>query len=260
VDIGRPSATGGCICSAPQNGAPVVTGARSDGKPLTDPYPVGTTWIVWRATNSSGGFASCSQRITVKCAGASCPDSYTITVDPGFNLIANQLDNGGNRVNEVLPLPSDVAEANLFKFDAGTQNYTLASTFTPGFGWSPPSATLVPGEGAYLNIEAPSPVNLTFTGLRRCERRLPLCPVQGYQLVSDQLPEPGDFASIVGLAPVAGTVVLQQTPGGFVTNTFNGSAWSPAPPTARVGEAWFLFWPVEDALQIVAVQRNLWVM
>lgn len=252
VEVAPPTATGGCLCAAPRNGPPVVTGTRSDGKSLADPYPVGTTWIAWTATNASGGFASCSQRIAVSCSGASCPASYAITVWPGvLNLIANHLDQGGNTVGEVLPLPNNVDEAELFKFDADTQDYTLAATFLADFGWLPPSATLEPGQGAYLRIAGPAPVDLVFTGLRRCEHRLPLCPVQGYQVVSDQLPEPGDFASIVGLAPVPGTQVLRQTPGGFVTNTYDGAAWSPAPPTARVGEAWFLFWPVQDALRMV---------
>jgi hypothetical protein len=42
-----------------------VTGTRSDGKPLTDPYPAGTTTITWKATDSSGNTATCTQTVTV---------------------------------------------------------------------------------------------------------------------------------------------------------------------------------------------------
>jgi hypothetical protein len=42
----------------------IVTGVRSDGKPLTDPYPVGSVTITWTATNGSGTDI-CTQLITV---------------------------------------------------------------------------------------------------------------------------------------------------------------------------------------------------
>ena len=46
-------------------GSPTVTGSRSDGRPLTDTYPVGTTTITWTATDGSGNSSSCTQTITV---------------------------------------------------------------------------------------------------------------------------------------------------------------------------------------------------
>jgi hypothetical protein len=38
---------------------------RSDGKPLGDPYPVGTTQITWTATNSAGNSTNSVQQVTV---------------------------------------------------------------------------------------------------------------------------------------------------------------------------------------------------
>jgi uncharacterized repeat protein (TIGR01451 family) len=45
-----------------------VAGQRSDGQPLTAPYPVGTTTITWTARDAAGNAASapCQQRITVR--------------------------------------------------------------------------------------------------------------------------------------------------------------------------------------------------
>ncbi|MFN3653099.1 MAG: HYR domain-containing protein [Armatimonadota bacterium] len=43
----------------------VVQGTRSDGKPLTDPYPVGTTVVTWTATSRQGETVTCRQTITV---------------------------------------------------------------------------------------------------------------------------------------------------------------------------------------------------
>jgi hypothetical protein len=58
VNPGSPTASDNC-------GSASVSGSRSDGRPLTDPYPLGTTTITWTATDSSGNHSSCTQTITV---------------------------------------------------------------------------------------------------------------------------------------------------------------------------------------------------
>jgi hypothetical protein len=57
INPGVPTATGGCA-------NPSVTGKRSDGKPLSAPYPVGPTIITWTATDGINSI-SCSQTIMV---------------------------------------------------------------------------------------------------------------------------------------------------------------------------------------------------
>jgi HYR domain-containing protein len=46
-------------------GSPTVSGIRSDGKALGDPYPVGNTTIGWTATDGNGNQATCTQTVTV---------------------------------------------------------------------------------------------------------------------------------------------------------------------------------------------------
>lgn len=58
VNPGTPVANDDC-------GVQSVTGVRSDGKPLNAPYPIGLTTIVWTATETGGGAASCGQSIAV---------------------------------------------------------------------------------------------------------------------------------------------------------------------------------------------------
>jgi hypothetical protein len=58
VNPGTPTASDNC-------GSPTVSGSRSDGRPLSDTYPLGTTTITWTATDSSGNHSSCTQTITV---------------------------------------------------------------------------------------------------------------------------------------------------------------------------------------------------
>jgi uncharacterized repeat protein (TIGR01451 family) len=60
VNPGTPSATDNCDTSL------TVTGSRSDGRPLTDTYPKGTTTITWTATDDDGNNQSCAQTITVE--------------------------------------------------------------------------------------------------------------------------------------------------------------------------------------------------
>lgn len=42
-----------------------AAGVRSDGKPLSAPYPLGVTTILWTATDGAGNTATCTQRINV---------------------------------------------------------------------------------------------------------------------------------------------------------------------------------------------------
>jgi hypothetical protein len=88
VDLNTPSTTG--------NGVILDHSNRSDNRPLTDPYPVGTTIISWVATETfqtvdpetnetvttEGRSVTCTQRITVTSPDAptiACPSNKTFT-------------------------------------------------------------------------------------------------------------------------------------------------------------------------------------
>ena len=58
IDPGLATATDGC-------GSATVNGVRSDGQPLAAPYPVGTTTILWTATDASSNSATATQSINV---------------------------------------------------------------------------------------------------------------------------------------------------------------------------------------------------
>lgn len=88
------------------SGGGTVTGVRSDDTPatydqngnvvtpavvhlLTDPYPIGTTGILWTVTDAGGRTASCTQTITIVDAGdrdpvtISCPANVTVSAPGG---------------------------------------------------------------------------------------------------------------------------------------------------------------------------------
>jgi hypothetical protein len=58
VNAGTATATDNCLVDS-------IVGTRNDGQPLNAPYPVGTTTITWKATDSSNNMATCSQTIIV---------------------------------------------------------------------------------------------------------------------------------------------------------------------------------------------------
>jgi hypothetical protein len=80
VNVGTATATDNCQ-------SPVsVMGTRSDGpsKPLTDPYPVGATTIVWKAADGSN-ITTCPQTITVLS-----PQGATQRISDNVTALVNQ--------------------------------------------------------------------------------------------------------------------------------------------------------------------------
>lgn len=59
VDPGAATATDSC------DSTPTVTGTRSDGMALREPYPTGTVIITWTAVDACGNAAVCEQDVTV---------------------------------------------------------------------------------------------------------------------------------------------------------------------------------------------------
>ncbi|NCD41610.1 MAG: HYR domain-containing protein [Bacteroidia bacterium] len=75
-----------------------VTSARSDGLPLSDPYPLGTTTITFTATDDAGNAASCEQYIHVvsSCApgGVFTGLTFWLRSNNGVYHAANQAQSG----------------------------------------------------------------------------------------------------------------------------------------------------------------------
>lgn len=60
VAIGLPVVSDNC------DGAPSLSGVRSDAQPLAAPYPLGTTTITWTTTDDCSNSAMCNQTVTVQ--------------------------------------------------------------------------------------------------------------------------------------------------------------------------------------------------
>jgi uncharacterized repeat protein (TIGR01451 family) len=80
VSVGVATATDNC------DGTVTPVPSRADARPLTDPFPVGTTTITWTATDSAGNSSSCEQTVTVtdnEKPTITCPANITANTEPG---------------------------------------------------------------------------------------------------------------------------------------------------------------------------------
>ena len=78
--MGVATATDNC------DGSVTPVPSRSDNKPITDPFPVGTVTIHWTATDSAGNSSSCDQTVVVldnESPTIHCPANITTSTDPG---------------------------------------------------------------------------------------------------------------------------------------------------------------------------------
>ena len=205
----------------------------------------------WVITDCTGLGYFCSQTMTV-----APPTSYTLTLQPGDNFIANQLNHvGGNGANLLFTNIGGSRDFDALQFygctndtldyfDSGSPSGFDDSNFNP----LPSAPTLSPGQGVDYVNNSGIPETVTFTGTPVCPP-LPatLCPCGTVSLVSYELDCPGTYQDITGLQPQPGVEVLRWNGSGYNTYTYvhtgSGYAWSPSVPVLNVGEAAFILIP-----------------
>lgn len=126
VDPGTPSTSDNCVVQS-------VVGVRSDAKPLTDLYPVGTTTITWTATDVAGNSVSCTQTVMVSNPAPTAVITSPVTpqaVNTPVNFTASFSDNVGDTHTAVWTVDGS-PQAGVVNEGAGT--ITATHTFaTPG--------------------------------------------------------------------------------------------------------------------------------
>src|ERR1700722_898138 len=83
--------------------------------------------------------------------------NYTLNLLSGYNLIANQLDQGGNTLGEIFPAVPDGSV--IYKYNNAAATWSAASYSAAQGAWTPSNIPLNPGEGAFFQ----SPTNFTVT-------------------------------------------------------------------------------------------------
>jgi uncharacterized repeat protein (TIGR01451 family) len=170
VSLGTPTTTGDNV---------TVTGNRSDGQPLSSPFPVGVTTVHWTASNSSGS-ESCDQQVEV--LDVTPPTitavSQTVSADSNCQAVIPDYHNSANDncacasddnsevcqtrddivVTQDVPAGTSVGlgtttihltatdEAN--NTSTKTITFTVADTTPPAFTFVPAAITAYTGAGA----------------------------------------------------------------------------------------------------------------
>jgi hypothetical protein len=166
-----------------------------------------------------------------------------VTIQPGkLGLVANQLNVGGNTVNEVLPTAPD--GTILYKYAQAGGYSIIAREFGE---WGPAGAqTIKPGEGFFVAHSQTTPLTLTFVGEVPQGSPLTTAMAQGLNLISSQVPQAGKLVGDLGFPAAEGDIVYQwdasaagsgayRPPNGYEFGEF-----ALGDPNVAVGEAFFV--------------------
>ncbi|MBI2927289.1 MAG: hypothetical protein HYY24_16465 [Verrucomicrobia bacterium] len=189
------------------------------------------------AIAAAGVATSMAQVYSVNAVGY-----VSLSLKKGFNMITNPLNNGSNKLTEILPDGPVGAEIYTFtngKFDADIP------TFIEGLGWFPDTATLKPGQGAFIRLTADAaPI---FVGeVPQGDVSMPLNA--GFNLIASVVPIEAALDSTgnagMNFPGQAGDEYYGFENGvGYkseIPTIIEGLGWFPSAPTPKVGEAFFL--------------------
>jgi hypothetical protein len=173
---------------------------------------------------------------------------YTLNLEPGFNLIANQLNHGDNNINTIIPPESTLPNgSSLLTWDTTGQQFNPADAYFAGAGWfqgiTPSTTVLQSGQGAFLEVgEAASVVLVGDVPRGTLTQDL----VPNFQIVSQLTPQELGFEAS-GFPAFNGDSILFWDPvaQGYLpaVTYFEGLGWfsglTPVDPTPMIGEAVF---------------------
>jgi len=160
----------------------------------------------------------------------------TVTVPPGFAMLANPLMAESNTIDALFPnLPKGTT---LTKFD--THLFKLTKNVFDGGKWSNPGDTLLPGEGAILFNPSADFKTLRISGeVQQGELSIPI--PAGFSVRSSPVPVPGQLDTDLQFPAAEDDVVhlFDRDRQRYTVYAYNGGKWTPEPPILAVGES---FW------------------
>lgn len=169
-------------------------------------------------------------------------ETFTLTLPPGYSLIANPLIQGDNTITELFPHIPPTSQIAKWQGNGYTVNQFQ-------FGaWTHPDQTLKPGEGAFFNNPLDETTEITFKGIVP-EPFLPEIHA-GYNLISLPL---GLELSDIPVNPGDQIVKFEAASQEFETYTYTGETWvififdgensmnTPKDPGIKPAEPFFYF-------------------
>jgi plastocyanin len=141
-----------------------VNGVRSDSKPLSDPYPVGTTIIKWTATDAHGHSVSCDQTVKVtdnEKPKAICKNVTVTLANGAVSITAADVNNNSTDNCGILSVTASPLSFNCGNI--GNNPVTLTVTDIHGNVQTCTATVTVVGEIPKCSITS-TPSNNTYTG------------------------------------------------------------------------------------------------
>jgi len=160
----------------------------------------------------------------------------TITLPPGFSMIANPLEAMDNSVAELFKgMPEGTT---LSRFD--TRLSHLTENAVKLGKWTNPTEKILPGEGAMFFNPTSDYKNLNFVGEVKQGKFSTPIPA-GFSIRSSSLPQPGRLDTDLGFPADEGDVIhlFDRDRQKYVLYPYDAAVWVSNPPVVSVGES---FW------------------
>jgi hypothetical protein len=160
----------------------------------------------------------------------------SITLPPGFSMIANPLDAPTNCVGKIFKDWPDGTTLN--RFD--TQLFRLVENGVKFGQWTNPAERLMPGEGAIFFNPTLDYRSVCFTG-EVMHQHLAVPIPAGFSIRSSTLPQPGNLVDDLEFPIASGDVihVFDREKQQYVLHPYENGRWTSGCPVLSVGEA---FW------------------
>jgi hypothetical protein len=184
----------------------------------------------------------------------------TLTMRPGYNLVANQLITGtpANNLNAVLPTVAEESQVLKFVSANYTSDIYLGGAWLNSTTGDPSATTVSPGEGFFFLNTAAGNQTVTLVGeVKTGSSTVTMNP--GYSLVASAVPQEISLLPVNGFNPVEEMQYLTFNAAvqNYDTALINlGGAWlnsitgDPADARPAVGQGFFILNP--------SASNNLW--
>jgi hypothetical protein len=160
----------------------------------------------------------------------------TVTMPPGFSMLANPLDAPSNTVAELFKEWPDGTTLN--KFD--TRFFRLDENAIKQGKWLNSSEKMMPGEGAIFFNPTNDYKSVSFVGeLMQGNLSIPI--PSGFSIRSSPVPKAGHLQDDLGFPIAEGDVIhlFDRDRQKYVLHPYENGKWPAGPPILSVGEA---FW------------------
>lgn len=159
----------------------------------------------------------------------------SVTLPPGFSMIANPLDGASNTVAELFQGWPDGTTLN--KFD--TRFFRLAENSVKLGKWTNPGEKLAPGEGAIFFNPTSDYRPLSFVGgVTQGQLSMPI--PSGFSIRSSMVPQPGNLEDL-GFPIAEGDVIhlFDRDRQKYVLHPYENGKWTEGAPILGIAES---FW------------------